>query len=334
MQKTLKFGLIILGILILSILPIFIKEPYIVHIFIMAFYIGTASMAWSILGGMTGQFSLGHATFMALGAYITSMLVVKAGVTPWIGLIVGALGTGLMSIVLFYPCFVLRGPYFTLATIAFAETFRNLFMNWQYAGKGQGLLLPFGSDSLFNLRFLSKVPYYYISLGMLTLVVIIVLILDRSKLGFAFKTIREDQDTASAIGINATRYKIYATFISTALTAVAGAFYSQYLRFIDPDIMQSVYSIEFVLPAVIGGMGFIGGPLLGALLLIPLSEFLRANLGGKIPGANLIIYALILIVVIRLQPKGILGWYQTSRFRGRVNSLFSPKKQAASEVKE
>ena len=261
-------------------------------------------------------------------------MVVKAGISPWIGLFVGAIGTGLMSVVLFYPCFVLRGPYFTLATIAFAETFRNLFMNWQYAGKGQGLLLPFGADSLFNLRFVSKVPYYYISFFMLMFVVFIVLILDHSKLGFAFKTIREDHDTASAIGINATRYKIYATFISTSLTAVAGAFYSQYLRFIDPDIMQSVYSVEFVLPAVIGGMGFVGGPLLGSLLLIPLSEFLRANLGGKIPGANLIVYALILITVIRLQPKGILGWYQASRLRKKINARFAPKSQVSAEVEK
>ena len=225
MNKKYKNGLIALGIVILLSLPMLVSEPYLIHIMIMAFYIGTASMAWSILGGMTGQFSLGHATFMALGAYITSLLVVKSSVSPWIGLLVGAIGTGLMSIILFYPCFVLRGPYFTLATIAFAETFRNLFMNWQYAGKGQGILLPFGEDSLFNLRFLSKVPYYYISLAMLTIVVVIVVLLDHSKLGFAFKTIREDHDTASAIGIDTTRYKVYATFISTSLTAVAGAFY-------------------------------------------------------------------------------------------------------------
>jgi branched-chain amino acid transport system permease protein len=334
MNKTHKSGLIILGILIFLALPMLIKTPYIIHIFIMAFYIGTASMSWGILGGMAGQFSLGHATFMALGAYITSLLVIKATISPWIGLIVGALGTGLISVILFYPCFVLRGPYFTLATIAFAETFRNLFLNWQYAGKGQGLLLPFGEDSLFYLRFISKIPYYYISFLMLILVVIIVLVLDRSKLGFAFKAIREDQDTASAIGIDTIRYKVYATFISTSLTAVAGAFYSQYLRFIDPDIMQGVYSIEFVLPAVIGGMGFVSGPLLGSLLLIPLSEFLRANLGGKIPGANLIVYALVLIIMIRLQPKGILGWYHTSRLRDRINARFGQNGQTTVGVEE
>ncbi len=293
------------------------REPYIVHIFIMAFYVGTAAMSWSILGGMAGQLSLGHATFMGLGAYMTSALVIKTGISPWFALPVAFVAVGLAAVVLFYPCFVLRGPYFTLATIAFGETFRNLFMNWAYVGRGQGLLMPFGADSFWAMRFLSKIPYYYMSLGMLVLVSLAVWRLDRSKLGYAFKTIREDEDTANAIGINTTRYKLYAAFLSAGCTAVAGVFYSQYLRFIDPDIMMQIYSVEFVLPAIIGGMGFVGGPLLGAVILIPLSEFLRANLAGVVPGSNLIIYALILIVVIRLQPTGLLGWYQERELKKR-----------------
>ncbi|MCL2001647.1 MAG: branched-chain amino acid ABC transporter permease, partial [Planctomycetes bacterium] len=216
---------------------------------------------------------------------------------------------------LFYPCFVLRGPYFTLATIAFGETFRNLLMNWAYVGRGQGILMPFGADSFWAMRFLSKIPYYYMSLTMLILVSLVVWRLDRSKLGYAFKTIREDEDTANAIGINTTRYKLYAAFLSAGCTAVAGVFYSQYLRFIDPDIMMQIYSVEFVLPAIIGGMGFVCGPLLGAVILIPLSEFLRANLAGVLPGSNLIIYALILIIVIRLQPTGLLGWHQDRKLK-------------------
>lgn len=293
-------------------LPHFIgDEPYIAHIFIMAFYVGSASMAWSILGGMTGQLSLGHATFMGLGAYMTSALVIKAGVSPWLGMFACFVVVGLVSMILFYPCFVLRGPYFTLATIAFGETFRNLFMNWQYVGRGQGLLMPFGEDSFWQMRFLSKTPYYYMALGMLVVISLAVWRLDRSKLGYAFKTIREDEDTANAIGINTTKYKLYAAFLSAGFTAVTGTFYSQYLRFIDPDIMMQVYSVEFVLPAIIGGIGFVAGPLLGAVILIPLSELLRAWLAQyQLPGINLILYALILITVIRLQPKGLLGWYQ------------------------
>lgn len=299
------------------------SEPYVVHIFIMAFYVGTASMAWSLLGGMTGQLSLGHATFMGLGAYMTSALVIKADVSPWIGLAASFVVVGLMAVILFYPCFVLRGPYFTLATIAFGETFRNLLMNWTYVGRGQGLLMPFGEDSFWHMRFLSKIPYYYMSLGMLLLVSLIVWRINSSKLGYAFKTIREDEDTANAIGISPTKYKLVASFLSAGFTAVAGTFYSQYLRFIDPDIMMQIYSVEFVLPAIIGGLGFVAGPLLGAIILIPLSEFLRANMAGILPGSNLIVYALILIVVIRLKPTGLLGWLQERELEKR-------KKESAS----
>ena len=321
-----KKVLAVLAIVLLAaiVLPLFIgDEPYIVHIFIMAFYVGAASMAWSILGGMTGQLSLGHATFMGLGAYMTSALVIKADVSPWLGMLLSFVIVGLMAVILFYPCFVLRGPYFTLATIAFGETFRNLFMNWSYVGRGQGLLMPFGEDSFWFMRFLSKIPYYYMSLTMLLVVSLVVWRLDRSKLGYALKTIREDEDTANAIGINPTKYKLVASFLSAGFTAVAGTFYSQYLRFIDPDIMMQIYSVEFVLPAIIGGMGFVAGPLLGAVILIPLSEFLRANLAGVIPGANLIIYALILIVVIRLKPPGLLGWYQERALEKRKKATKS-----------
>ncbi len=320
MQKK-TLALVAVLVLAAILLPLAIGgQPYIIHIFIMAFYIGSASMAWSILGGLTGQLSLGHASFMGLGAYMASALVIKANISPWIGLVVAFVVVGLMAVVLFYPCFVLRGPYFTLATIAFGETFRNLFFNWTYLGRGQGMLMPFGKDSFWLMRFLSKIPYYYMSLGMLLLISFVVW-----KLGYAMKTVREDEDTANAIGISPTKYKLIASFLSAGLTAIAGVFYSQYLRFIDPDIMMQIYSVEFVLPAIIGGMGFVAGPLLGAVILIPLSEFLRANLAGVIPGANLIVYALILIVVIRLKPAGLLGWYQERELEKRKKASMSTR---------
>ncbi len=327
--------LIIVPLLIISLfLPAFIHhEPYIVHIFIMTFYIASASMAWSILGGLTGQLSLGHATFMGLGAYFTSALVIKANISPWIALALSFFVVGTVAVILFYPCFILRGPYFTLATIAFGETFRNLFMNWGYVGRGQGLLMPFGEDSFLYMRFLSKIPYYYMGLGMLIVISATVYLIDRSKPGYAFKTIREDEDTANAIGINPTKYKLYAAFLSSGFAATTGVFYSQYLRFIDPDIMMQIYSVEFVLPAIIGGMGFVAGPLLGAVILMPLSEFLRASLAGVVPGANLIIYALILITVIRLQPSGLLGWYQARMLDRRKREISMRMKGLRTNVK-
>ncbi|MFV0412539.1 MAG: branched-chain amino acid ABC transporter permease [Oscillospiraceae bacterium] len=294
-------------------LPLFIKTPYLLHICNLTFYMATGSMAWSILGGMTGQNSLGHATFMGLGAYVSSLLVVKGNFSPWIAVFVAIITTGIMSMILFYPCFILKGPYFTLVTIAFGEVFRNFFLNWDYAGKASGIILPFGTDSLADFRFVSKVPYFYAGLIMVICVYLFIRKLERSKLGFALKTIREDEDVASAIGIDPTKYKVIAVGISAAITAFAGFYYAQYLRYIDPDIMLQTYSTEFVLPAIIGGIGYVSGPILGAFLLIPLSEFLRAQFGGTLPGLNLIVYSIVLILMIRFQPTGILGWWHNMK---------------------
>lgn len=288
--------------------PLVIDEPYILHIFIMTFFFAMAAVAWNILGGLAGQFSLGHATFMALGAYCSALLVIKLDVTPWIGMWVSGIVAGVFAAALFYPCFVLRGPYFSLATIAFSETFRNLFTNWEMVGKAQGLLLPIYQNAWYYMQFSSKVPYYYIALGLMVLIYGIFVYLDRSKLGYGFKSLREDEDAANAIGINIVRHKLAATFISAALTAVAGAFYAQYIRYMEPDLMLVQYSVEMIMPTIIGGIGTINGPIIGSFILTPLSEYLRAFMGNKVAGAHLIIYAAILIAVIRVKPEGLVGW--------------------------
>jgi len=219
-----------------------------------------------------------------------------------------------MAMVFFYPCFILRGPYFTLVTIAFGEVVRNFLINWPYANKANGILLPFGEDSFFHFRFFSKVPYFYAGIIMMILVYLFLRKLEKSKIGFALKTIREDEDVAAAIGIYPTKYKVIAVGISATITALAGFYYASYLRYIDPDIMLQTYSTEFVLPAIIGGISFVSGPILGAFILVPLSEYLRAML-GNIPGVNLIVYALILILIIRFQPAGIMGWWHKRQER-------------------
>lgn len=293
---------------ILLVLPLFVTAPYILHVFIMLFYVAMLAVSWNILGGLTGQFSLGHAAFMAIGAYCSTLLVIKFNVTPWLGMLAGGLLAGLIAVVTFYPCFVLKGPYFALATIAFAETFRNLFTNWGMVGKAQGLLLPMFQKSWYYFQFDGKSPYYYIGLCLLLLIYVSFIMLERSRLGYGFKCVREDEDTSSAIGINVLKHKLYAAFLSAAFTAIAGGFYAQYVRYIDPDLMLGGYSIEIVLPAIIGGIGTVGGPLLGAFILIPISEYLRVVLGNVIPGAHLIAYAVLLILIIRLKPFGLIDW--------------------------
>lgn len=318
---SIRYILIALLIIVLAIVPAFVTTTYVMGIFVTTFYVGCCTLAWSILGGLTGQISLGHAGFMGLGSYISAILLNNMGISPWISMIIAFVFVGLLTAVLLSPCFVLTGPYFTLVTIAFTEAFRNLFTNWEYAGSGQGILVPIDNDSIFSMRWISKVPYYYIALIMVIVFYLILRIIDRSKLGYAFKTIREDEDTAHAVGINSFKYKFIATFLSAGLIAVVGVFYVNYIGYINPDIFKNANSLDYVMPAIIGGIGSIVGPLLGAGILTPLSEWLNAAL-SQIAGLNLVVYAAIVIVVILFQPNGIMGWFTHSKLRKKINNSF------------
>ena len=318
---------IILGIVlaIFIAIPLFVKTPYIINIFVLVFYVSTMSMAWNILGGMTGQNSLDLAAYMGIGAYTVCLIVSKAGWNPWVASIFAMLVTGLIAGVIFFPCFILKGPYFTLVSIAFAESLRQFIINSEFFGRASGVGLPFGKDSLALFRFTSKVPYYYAGMIMMIAVYIIMKKIDGSKIGFALKTIREDEDAAAAIGINPTKYKVLAVVISAVVAGFVGFFYASYIRYIDPDLMVQAKSTEFVLPAVVGGAAFVEGPLVGGLIMIPLSEFLRANYARVLPGINMIMYAVVLLVVIRFRPSGILGWYMDSKFKKFIDEKILKK---------
>lgn len=319
---------IVLGLflLLLVLLPVFLGDyPYIMNVLILVFYMTTLSMAWNLLGGMTGQNSLGHAAYMGLGAYACCLLMTKTSVNPWICGLFGMVVVGLVAGVVFYPCFILRGPYFTLVTIAFGEAIRQFIINWDFAGKAIGISLSFGADSWADFRFMSKVPYYYVGLAMLIGIYLIMKKIDRSKLGFALKTIREDEDTAAAIGINPTKYKVIAVVISAMIAGLVGFFYASYNRYIDPDLLLQSYSVESVLPAVVGGAAYVEGPLVGGGIMITLSEVLRNEFGAILPGINLLMYAIVLIVVIRFRPSGILGWYMGSKAKRFVDQKILKK---------
>ena len=327
---------IVLGILLLIFvcIPLFVKSPYILNIFVLVFYMSTLSMAWNLLGGMTGQNSLGHAAYMGLGAYASCLLITKAGINPWFSAILGMGIVGLVAGIIFYPCFILRGPYFTLVSIAFGEALRQFIINSAFFGRASGVGLPFGRDSWLNFRFGSKIPYYYVGLAMLLLVYLLMKKIERSKMGYALRTIREDEDAAAAIGINPTRYKIMAVVVSAMVAALVGFFYASYIRYIDPELMVLAKSTESVLPAVVGGAAYVEGPLVGGLIMIPLSEFLRAKYSSILPGINMLMYAVVLLVVIRFRPTGILGWYMHSKLKTFVDTkiLRKPPVEVLEEV--
>ena len=319
--------LIVVGALIavFVLIPVFVKTPYIINIFVLVFYISTMSMAWNILGGMTGQNSLGLAAYMGIGAYTVCLLVTKLNWNPWFCSLLAMAVTGFIAGVIFFPCFILQGPYFTLVSIAFAESMRQFIINSEFFGRASGVGLPFGSDDFLQFRFTSKVPYYYAGMIMMIAVYAIMKKIDNTKIGYALKTIREDEDAAAAIGINPTKYKVIAVVISAMIAGFVGFFYASYIRYIDPDLMVQAKSTEFVLPAVVGGAAYVEGPLVGGLIMIPLSEFLRANYARVLPGINMIMYAVVLLVVIRFRPSGILGWYMDSKVKKFIDEKILKK---------
>lgn len=308
----------IIGLFILCflVLPIF-ASSYILHVMIMIFIFAYLGGTWNILGGFAGQFSFGHAALCGIGAYTSTVLFVKWGLSPWIGLATGCflgmlfgLFTGLIA---FH--YKLKGVYFTFATLAFAELLKLIFLNWDFVGGAVGILIPLTGNSVRQFQFTSKVPYYYISFLMVMGIIWLTSKFEKSKLGDFFKAIREDEDAAESLGIDTVRYKMIAICITSFLAPAAGTFYAQYLTYIQPDFIIGVdISIQSVITVIIGGIGTIWGPLLGAVILGPTSEITRIFF-QKYASLHLVIYGIILVVVIIYLPHGMLGGLR--KLRGR-----------------
>jgi len=303
--------------------PIVIQDAFLVHIATMIFFYALLASAWNIIGGYCGQFSLGHAAFFGLGAYTSMLLLLYNSVPLWAGMFAGGLVAAACAIMIGLPCFRLRGPYFTLSSIGIAESLRLIFLKYRdFTGGAVGLEIPrFGSnpmigpyplphkflgDPILYFQFDSKIPYYYFALGMMFIMILITSRIARSKLGYYFLSIKEDQDAAESMGIPTTRYKLISLLISAFFTACGGTYYAMYFRYIDPDFVFALsLSVEIALVAIIGGLGTIFGPVLGAALLVPASEEMRAWLGGTYAGAHLMIYGLILMIAVIIVPEGL-----------------------------
>jgi branched-chain amino acid transport system permease protein len=290
--------------------PVAVTLPFPRDVMIRIFLFAMLATAWNILAGYCGQISLGHAVFFGTGAYTSSMLVTRLDLTPWVGMIAGALVAILLSQVIGYPVFRLRGHYFAIATIAVGEIVHVLVVNWDWVGAARGLYLPIKRpDSLLNLQFhQSKAFYYYIALGLLLLALAATRLLERSRTGFYFRAVREDQDAAASLGVHVAAQKRRAIAISAALTALGGSFYAQYVLFIDPESVFALsLSILICLVAVLGGVGTLWGPVVGAAVLVPLSEATRIWLGGTGKALDLVIYGALIVLVSVFQPTGLVG---------------------------
>lgn len=290
------------------VLPL-VSSPFGQHVMILTFLFAMCGVAWNVMGGYAGMFSFGQASFFGIGAYTSSFLLLTFRVSPWIGLAAGGIISSLLAAAIGYPCSKLRGHYFAIASIAFAEIVRIVFTNWQLVGAAEGLTIPMLKESFAHFMFhSSKLPYYYIILAFLLLAVAVCHWVSTSKMGYYFRAIKESHEIAQVLGVDVVRYRLYAIMISAFLTSMAGTFYAQYILYIDPDsVMILPISVQIVLVAMLGGASTVLGPVVGAAVLVPLSEYSRAWLGYKGTGMDMIIYGTLITVISMYQPDGVWG---------------------------
>jgi branched-chain amino acid transport system permease protein len=294
---------------VLVIVPFAVPDPYARNILILTLMYAGLAQAWNILGGYCGQISLGQALFFGIGGYIATLLDTSLGVPTLIGMIPAGIGAALVSLVVGWPCFRMSGHYYAIATLVVAQIGYLLFLNWEALGGASGIFIPFVAESWLHLQFrTSKLPFYYAFLALAAFVWLASYALENSRWGFAWRAIKDDPIAAESVGVTIFRAKLVAAAASAFFTGIGGAIYAQFVAFIDPDSMLSgPLSILIALPAVLGGVGTLWGPALGAAVLIPLSETTRSYVGGSGSGLDLVVYGALVMVVAVAKPQGLVG---------------------------
>lgn len=306
--------------LVLAIAPLFMSR-FFISLGVLILMWAHLGNAWNLMAGYAGQFSFGHAVFYGIGAYTSTVLLVDFAVSPWLGMIAGAALAGLFGLVMGYLLFRfgIRGHFFALGTFAVAEMVRLLASEMELINTSIGIHIPLvRGDSWLRMQFeQTTVYYYYVILGIFVIGLLIVIAISRSRLGAYFQAIRENEEAAASLGIDVLRYKTIAVMISGALTAAGGTFFTQYFLFVDPTLAFGVaVSVEILLRPIVGGVGTIWGPLVGALLLTPLAEVTRAFVRNPPPylsaiesraGVDVMLFGALLVIVILFMPNGLVG---------------------------
>ena len=290
--------------------PLFVTSGFLLNLVVMTLYLALLGQAWNILGGFGGQFSFGHAVFFGTGAYAMAVLQVKLGLNAWaalpaalalgaaVGLLVGALSFR----------YGLKGSYFALVTLAFAEVFRILANTFQFTGAGVGIQIPLRASAA-DMQFSGRAGFLYTILALCVAGQLVAVWLRHSRYGAWLQAVRDNEESAQALGVDVFRVKLVAIAISGALMSAGGAFYLQYFRYIDPHIAYGpAISVEALLAAIVGGMGTVFGPLLGAAALHAVGEGTR-GLMENAPGVNLVAYGVLLVLIVMFLPRGIMGLF-------------------------
>jgi branched-chain amino acid transport system permease protein len=280
----------------LASVPLFQENPYILHMIIMVFIWVCLGQSWNLLGGFTGQVSFGHAAFFGVGAYSAGLLAFHYEVSTWYGMILGPWMAMVFAVPMGLICFRLRGTYFALAMLAFAELLRLIATNW--------ISFTNGSVGILIVPAAGKVFYYYTALALAGLSFYVIRLVVNSKWGFYFVAIREDQEAAESMGINTTLYKLFSLLISAFFTGLTGAFYMNYMAFIDPSVVFALtdVSIMMILVVMLGGAGTFYGPAIGAVIMVIFSEVFRVYFGS----ANILVLGGLIILIIIFIPDGVI----------------------------
>ncbi len=314
-----KYTLLIMGIISL-VFPLVVQSDYYRHLVIIALMWVVIGSAWNLLAGYTGQVSFGHAIFFGTGAYTAGIFASGLGISAWWGMAFGGIVAMVSALLVGWVCFRLRGPYFALATLAGGEIFRLVATNWESLTGGMVGILTIQT-------FRSKISYYYIALALAALCIYVIEVVMKSKWGYYFLSIREDQDAAESLGINTTLYKNVSLLVSGFFAGTAGAFYMNYMGFIDPNVVFSLHyiSIMTILVGIVGGVATIWGPAVGAFIMVGVQETFRSAIFGLAPKwvsqTHALVFGLLVIFVILFMANGVVGdWGKIKKTLFRIKA--------------
>ena len=308
--------LLALVLVALAMVPLLTASNVVLNFLVQMLLVALVAQGWNVLGGYGGQYSFGHAAFFGTGAYVSAILQMRYGVNAWVAFALGVAGGAMIGAVIGALTFRsgLRGSYFALVTLAFAEVLRILASVAPITGAGVGILVTLDLRPQ-AFQFQSRAPFYWIILALVAASIVIARAIGRTRFGAWLVAVRESEDAAKAVGINPARVKLAAMTASAAITAAGGAFYLQYFLFIDSGIAYGPWiSIEALLAPIVGGVGTVYGPLLGALVVKTLGEVTKLVVGDA-PGLDLVIYGGVLILIVAFAPNGIAGLLNDLRLR-------------------
>lgn len=295
----------------LALLPmwVFIEDAYWLNIIAFTYLMGGVASAWNIIGGFGGQFSLGHGVFFGVGAYMTARFYLSFGWSPWLTMVPIAMFAAVVAMLISWPTFRLRGSFFAIATLAFNEVAFVLANHFEsVTGGPRGLMIPFKAG-FGNMIFRERWQYALLMFVFVAVVVGVTVWLRRSRLGYYLLAVREDEDAARASGIDVLSVKLRGMALSAFLTSIGGTLFTMYLRFIDPPTLFNLpeVGVKFALLSLIGGVGTIAGPLLGAALIVPFENYLRGELSSALPGMSLAILGLLMVLAALFMKRGVVG---------------------------